>query len=197
MYLESIFVPLLIGKLRGGKFKHFLEINIHYWWLITIAGVLEFTCSWLFKKEIGSLGPLIGDNIIWIHSITYSLLTITLLLNINYKGFVLILIGTLLNCIVIMSNEGRMPVEISQVQTSVPTEILSQLEGNLDLTHQIADENTNLYFLADIFYIPKPYPLSKSLSFGDFFIIVGIFWFTQFTMLKVQPSISQHNQESD
>lgn len=45
MLIEAIILPLIIGKIRGGSYKKLLDISIKFWWLITIAGLIEFRAN--------------------------------------------------------------------------------------------------------------------------------------------------------
>lgn len=184
MLVEAICIPLVLGKLRGGKFKNILNIEVKLWWLITVAGLIEFIASWIRMRELGSVWQIIDANIFWIHFITYSLLIIVLFLNRFQKGFILLLIGTLLNFAVIMANDGRMPVEIDSVQHLMSAEIVEALESGSDLTHTELTASTRLKILGDIIHLPKPYPFPKSLSVGDLFIIAGLFILIQQLMLS-------------
>jgi hypothetical protein len=86
-----------------------------------------------------------------------------------------------LNFIVIMANGGKMPVYFPP-DLNVSEEVIEERE--YDIIHTGVDENTRLFFLADIICIPKPYPLPKILSIGDLFIMAGIYMFFQREMLS-------------
>lgn len=182
MLIEALLLPLIIGKLRGGKFKNLLEINIHLWWLITLAGVLEFTASIIRSKEINPIWQTIDQNVMWIQLFTYSLLIIVICFNLREKGFVLIMIGLLMNFIVIMFNQGRMPVDVQAIRQMISNESLEYLKSGKDLTHILANSSTKLAFLGDIIHIKKPYPLPKSISIGDVFLVAGLFRFIYIKM---------------
>lgn len=182
MLVEAVCIPLIIGKLRGGKLKNLLEIEVKLWWLITLAGLIEFLASVIRLQEIGSIWQALDKNIFWIHLISYGLLIVVLILNRFQKGFILLLIGTLFNFIVIMSNDGRMPVEIKSVQHLMSAETVEALKEGSDLTHTVLTETTKLKILGDIIHLPKPYPFPKSLSIGDLFLIAGFFVFIQSLM---------------
>lgn len=184
MLIEAILLPLIIGKLKGGKFKNLLEITIRFWWLITIAGLIEFVTSWIRAKEIVPIWQYIDHNVLWIQLLTYTLLIIVLSFNIKEKGFVLIMLGLLMNFAVIMLNHGRMPVDIQGIKQMISMESLEYLKSGKDLTHMIASESTRLWFLGDIIHIKKPYPLPKSISIGDIFLAAGVFRFIYHKMFE-------------
>lgn len=191
MLVEAVCLPLLIGKLRGGKLINILNIEVKLWWLITLAGLIEFIASWIRMNEIGSIWSFIDANIFWIHILSYGLIIIVLLFNRFQKGFILLLIGTLLNFAVIMANDGRMPVEIESVEHMMSVETVDALKMGNDLTHTVLTDSTRLKFLGDIIHLPKPYPFPKSLSVGDVFIIVGFFVVIQSLMMGMKGSNTQ------
>lgn len=188
MLIEAIILPLIIGKLSGGKFENLLDIKIRIWWLITAAGLIEFGAVIIRSHEIGSLWLYIAQNVFWIQFVTYSLIIVALSWNIKEKGFNIIMIGLLLNFIVIMLNHGKMPVDIQAIKHLISEESLEYLRSGKDLTHIIASDSTRLWFLGDIIHLRKPYPLTKSISIGDLFLTVGLL---RFIFCKMKSSISQ------
>lgn len=186
MLVEAVLIPLLIGKLRGGKFKNILNIEVKLWWLVTVAGLIEFVASWIRARELGSVWIFIDANILWIHVVSYGLLIAVLLLNRFQKGFILLLIGTILNFTVIAANDGRMPVEIESVEHMMSADTVEALKTGSDLTHTVLTDSTKLKLLGDIIHLPKPYPLPKSLSVGDLLIIAGVFVIIQGLMISTK-----------
>lgn len=177
MLIEAIILPLIIGKIRGGSYKKLLDISIKFWWLITIAGLIEFSASYIRSKEIVPLWSFVDQNVIWIQGITYILLLIVIAINYKEKGFLLLLIGILLNFIVIMANQGRMPIDVANTYNMMSPAVIERLSSGKDLIHGLVSQNTHLKILADIIQIPKPYPLPKSISIGDVFLIIGLYRF--------------------
>lgn len=192
MLIEAIILPLIFGKLSGGKFENLLDIKIRIWWLITLAGLIEFGAAIIRSNEMGSLWVYIDQHVFWIQFVTYSLLTLALSWNIKEKGFVIIMIGLLLNFIVIMANQGKMPVDIQAIKHIISKESLEYLKSGKDLTHAIASDSTRLWFLGDIIHLKKPYPLTKSISIGDLFLTAGLLRFILFKMKNSIPSQGQN-----
>ncbi|MFD3157876.1 DUF5317 domain-containing protein [Haloimpatiens sp. FM7330] len=191
MMIEALIFPIVIGKIRGGKIKNLFNIFINKWWFIVVAALIEFTVSFIRIKEIGSIWKVINNNIFWIHMITYSLIIVVLFINIRKKGFKSVMIGVILNFLVIMVNGGRMPVDVRGIENMISQESLQILKTGKDLTHKLADDSTKLSFLGDIIHIKKPYPIPKSISVGDIFMILGVFMFIQGKMItKEQIKVS-------
>ncbi|MFT9495660.1 DUF5317 domain-containing protein [Anaerosolibacter sp.] len=189
MLVESVGSSIVIGKLRGGKVKNLVDTYIEKWWLITLAALIEVTASWIRGKEVPSLWQY-TDQYIWlIHLVTYGLLIYVIIYNRKLTGFRFILFGIILNFIVIMSNGGRMPVDISGVDPNIYQEKIAMLQSGRDLVHSVLDESTVFGFLGDIIHLKKPYPLPKALSIGDVFMMIGVFLFIQQQMLTSKYKI--------
>ncbi|MFZ5969233.1 MAG: DUF5317 domain-containing protein [Bacillota bacterium] len=183
MLVESMGTAVLVGKIRGGKLNHLLDITIQRWCLFIIASLIEFAASWVKMKEIDPLYQWVDRYTFWIHGFVYILLFITILSNIRSRGFLLICIGVFLNFVVIAANGGKMPVAIPAVEGNLYQQTIEMLKAGKDFTHTLMEEPTRFKFLGDIIHIPKPYPMPKSLSIGDIFMMVGVFLFIQSKML--------------
>lgn len=180
MIIESIGVSLLIGKLRKGSFSNMKTAEIYKWYLFVGAFLLEFVTVFLSAKGY----KFFTSNIFTMHLISYCLLFIGIYFNIEKTSFKLIMLGTLLNFIVIMLNDGQMPVSQTAMLKAGLTEDLKDLLSGEIITHTIISKNTLLKFLGDVIVIPKPYPRPKVLSIGDIFMGVGVFVYIQEIMIR-------------
>lgn len=180
MIIESVGTSLVVGKLRKGKFSNLKDAEIHKWYFIVAAFLLEFASVILSNKGFAFF----SQQIFLIHFASYSLLFIGMYFNINKLSFKLILLGTFLNFIVIMLNGGRMPVSQDAMVQAGLTADLAALQNGEIITHTIITKNTILQFLGDIFLLPKPYPKPKVFSLGDVFMAVGVFMYIQEAMVK-------------
>lgn len=180
MIIESVGTSLVVGKLRKGKFSNLQDAEIHKWYFIVAAFLLEFASVLLSNKGFAFF----SQQIFFIHFASYSLLFIGMYFNISKLSFKLILLGTFLNFIVIMLNGGRMPVSQDAMVQAGLTADLAALQNGEIITHTIITKNTLLQFLGDIFLLPKPYPKPKVFSLGDVFMAVGVFMYIQEVMVK-------------
>jgi uncharacterized protein DUF5317 len=87
-------------------------------------------------------------------------------------GFVLILIGMLMNVTVIAANDG-MPVSRGALVASHQEETLPILLHGAGAKHHLAGPNDRLMFLADVIAVP---PLDQVVSLGDVFAYGGVVW---------------------
>ncbi|ABR49819.1 conserved hypothetical protein [Alkaliphilus metalliredigens QYMF] len=184
MLVESVGSSLILGKLRGGELKNILDIQISRVEFIVGAALIQSAAAWVVAKEIEPLWQMINANGLWVQLTVYILLFWGLAANIGQRGFSLIGVGVLLNFIVIMANGGRMPVDISGIQHMISQESIDILQNAKSLTHIAANETTRIWILGDIIHLRRPYPMPKSLSIGDVFMMIGIFILIQGKILN-------------
>ncbi|NMA49151.1 MAG: DUF5317 domain-containing protein [Tissierellia bacterium] len=182
MFIEPSFLAIVITKFKGGKLKNLENVEIKGFYLITISALLQLSLSLIKKTNVGLTEIINSNYLIYIILSSYILLIIVALLNINKFYMKLFLIGILLNLVVIMANNGKMPVSITGLkgiytETELP-------EREFDIKHINVNKDTKLRLLADIILIDKPYPLPKILSIGDLFIMGGVFFFFHTEMLR-------------
>ena len=188
MLVESVGSALIVGKLRGGKLKHIFNTQLKKVECIVAAAVIQALASFAVARELTPYWEIINNNVILIQLFVYVLLLIGCLSNLHLKGMPLIILGIILNFIVIMANGGRMPVDISSIKLMLSAESVEMLQNTKSFTHVAANESTRFLFLADIIHIKRPYPLPKSLSVGDIFMMVGIFSIIYKGLLNVGSS---------
>jgi hypothetical protein len=171
MILESVVVSVIIGWLRRGKLIHLGSMDVKGLFLFFVGGTFQLLV-FAFAKETGnSLQQWMFHQFYSLHLLSYGIIMIPLVINYKWLGLNLMGLGTVLNFLPIMTNQGKMPV-------AVPL----QYDPIFDLGHSLLVSSTKLKFLSDIIFIGPPYPLPKVLSIGDIFIMVGVFWLIQVGM---------------
>lgn len=193
MFIEPTFLSLFIAKLKGGKIRDLEKVHIKGWYLFILSALLQAVISLVKKYNIPKLNDFIGNYFIYLIGISYLLMMITVLLNIKKSYMKIFLIGIILNFIVIIGNNGQMPVSLNGLNGIKTESVLPEKE--FDIKHRAVTKDTKFVYLADIILLPKPYPLPKILSIGDVFLIVGNFLFFQEEMIinkkKLEyPSVS-------
>lgn len=197
MLVESLGSGILVGKLRGGRIKNLVHIQINGWPLMLASAWIEIAAAYLLQKEIEPAAAWVAQNVWFIHLLAYGLLFWSLYLNRQERGFKWIFLGILLNFMVIMANGGQMPVDIREIDRELYKTTIERLENGKDMVHRVMDEETRLKLLGDILPLRKPYPFPKSLSMGDIVMIGGIALFIQEKMKeKIGTSTSQESKYS-
>ena len=185
MFLEPAVLSIVLAKLRGGCLKNLEEVYIRGWYLFLIAALIQGLLSIGKKMDIVLANKILGEHLTYVVVFIFFLMIISVILNIKKNYMKLFFIGLVLNFIVIVSNNGKMPVflnGIKEMRDGISIDV--QLpHREFDIKHGVVDKNTKFVYLADIILIPKPYPLPKILSIGDIFLMLGAFQFFQEEMI--------------
>lgn len=172
MLLDSLILGTIIAKLRGGKFFNFLHLQITAPWLILLAFMIQYPIMFLYPK-------ILFESII----VSYAILFIFLYVNKTIPGITLMISGMFLNMLVMVVNNGRIPVETEAARDLSPSNFSTLLAGDYG-KHIAMTAHTHLNFLGDIFYLQFPYPHPIIVSLGDIIFSIGIFVLVQRVMIK-------------
>jgi hypothetical protein len=167
-------IGLLLGWGFGGRLRNIATVRIRLWPLAIGALVLQ---SLPIPPLRGSVGELVPIGVLLA---SFGVLLFVAAANWRLRGFVLILLGLLLNAVVITVNQG-MPVSENAVRQSGQAAGLERLASGDDPKHHLADENDVLLPLADV--IPVGSPFNQVLSIGDVAAYVGAAAFLTAAML--------------
>jgi len=181
MFIEPSFLSIAIAKIRGGKINNIANVNFKGYFLFIAAFLMQGFLGLLNNSDILTIKKFVSNYSYYVITLSYIMMIGASLMNVKKIYMKLFLIGIILNFIVIMANGGKMPVYFPP-DLNVSEEVIEERE--YDIIHTGVDENTRLFFLADIICITKPYPLPKILSIGDLFIMAGIYMFFQREMLS-------------
>jgi hypothetical protein len=154
-----ILLGIIIGYLCGGRLNNLKYVHIRMIYLPIAALVFSVIAN---KMDMYALR----------HFVSYPLIIVFLFFNIKEtKAFLFAGIGLLSNFIVITANNFYMPVSNKIEELRVFLNAYNMLINGEITGYALATEQTKLYFLADIFYIPF-WPKLGFFSIGD--IILGI-----------------------
>lgn len=174
MIIEPTILSVIVAYLRKGRFKNLETVDFKACYLLLVAAIIQIGISIL--KNIGIL---FGDSIFYFQLLSYILMIICIILNINKTSMKVFLIGVVLNFVVIFANGGKMPVSLNGIKGINDSIGLELPISDYDIKHQGITPDTKFAYLSDIILLPKPYPLPKILSIGDIFIMIGLFVFLQ------------------
>jgi len=188
MFLEPSLSSIIIATLRGGKLKNLGDTYIKGWYLLILSSILQAVLA--INKAIGIslINNILNKNFVLFIAISYILLVIVAIMNIKKRYMLVLLIGIILNFLVIMANEGQMPVSTEGIK-GINKETYIE-NRSLDVKHIAVTKDTRLVYLSDIILIDRPYPLPKVISIGDVFLMLGLFMFFQEEMVKRNQEIS-------
>ena len=171
--LAALLVAFVIALLSGGKVGRLAALPLRLAWLALLGfGAQVYLLYWPSATAPALLSP---HTAILIAS--YLLLLIFVWINRRLAGMFIIGLGLLMNLTVMLANGGYMPITPAAVtrvghqyelQTTEPG---ARLRNTKDVL--LAREQTNLWFLSDIFVAPRPFPIPSVFSPGDVVLAFG------------------------
>jgi len=174
-----LIISTLIALLRGHKISSLSNTEIKGLWIFFMVFIIQFSSLFITENFSGHwFSSYIVIYFPYIHCISYQLLLACAVINFDKKYMRILFVGILLNFIVILFNDMKMPVRIP-LESSNAWENYSYLQYGSDLIHTTMTKNTRFKFLADIIILDYPYPFKKIISIGDLVLIAGFGWFIQ------------------
>lgn len=172
LYFVAITLGIAVGMLTGGSISNLFNVKFEKVWLIMSAAII-MTASQILGKRL----YFISGCALAIQGVVFSLMLAGLWFNRKYLGIKVIGLGCFLNALVIMLNNGKMPVSYDALaKANLAAETL---EG--DFKHYIVDlsQGVKLAFLADAINPPLFLGyLNKIVSIGDLVVAAGLFLLT-------------------
>ncbi|MGM7702998.1 DUF5317 domain-containing protein [Pseudalkalibacillus sp. Hm43] len=183
MVYDGILLSIIVGLLRKGNFKGIADLNIKFGWVFPLLLVFQILI-FLYQGQVDLINRISGFLFIMVYIIGIFLLWLNRKLGI---GVQLILIGVVLNFIVMIANDGRMPVSLDAAKVLAPSYSQALTQDNYG-KHTALNSETHIGFLGDIIPISDPYPRDQVISIGDIIMNIGIFLFIQKLMVARKRS---------
>jgi hypothetical protein len=167
LVVGALLVAVVGGYLSGGRLRRLAALQLR-WVPLVIVG--------LALQVVNLPGRIPGTRVGWPLAfllVSFVLLSIFAVVNLQTPGFALILVGTLMNFAVIAVNAG-MPVLVSALVASGQGATVADLRDDADLyvKHHLADAEESLLFLGDVIALPPP--VAQVVSIGDIFTYTGV-----------------------
>ncbi len=182
--LVVLVVSLLIALLRGGRLGALADLKLRYLWLFFVPLALQLIIFTPLASFVGTS----DTRITLVYIVSMALGGLVLYLNRHIPGAAWIAAGLVLNLVVILANDGAMPVwpEARQFIGLAP------LTGRDNNVIPLSSA-TLLPWFGDIIPVPGPALLRSIFSIGDILIIVGGVLFTQRALFASHPASSPKN----
>jgi len=188
MFIPTLaLLSLVVALLRGGRLTRLAQVPFSHAYLVLLSLGLQVV---IFSPLAATLGVEAWARQLYVVSMV--VLAGWFALNFRLPGMLVIGLGLLLNLAAIASNGGYMPASPAALERAGMTSRLTNLEEAVHNNSAVAGEGTHLYYLADIFAIPKQIPLANVFSVGDVLIALGAMYFLQRTLTDEQldPSVA-------
>ncbi len=183
MFIEAILISIIIGFVRGGKLRRFKVINRKTMWTLLLGMVIQYMLIFLNRiEEIGSMSKILSYSKEML-IISYGLILIGILTNLNFKSLWTVLAGFIMNLLVIAANGWKRPILLEGIKLTNIEGLKEMIEMGKNALYTPIVESTKFPILGDIIIFSKPYPISRIISLGDLIISFGIFALIQEIML--------------
>ena len=189
LFAVVLTIILMAGLLRGReRLQALAELPVRHLWLAPVALVLQLPL--MRAPATATSSGLLLPRVAFVAS--YLLLGLCLWLNRRLPGVPWLAAGVFLNALAILANGGWMPIA---------PQTIAALGGRAWPlgTHRGASKDivlplgaTRLWFLSDIFVIPRPFPLPTAFSIGDILIVIGVacfIWSAPSSKAEVKPRV--------
>ncbi len=182
--LAAALFSLGLAWLRGGDLLRLGKLSFRLPFMIFAGLLLQVVVFSSWGRLLLGDAELVG----LVHVASLALVALAAGLNHRLPGLKFIGAGLLMNLLVIAANGGYMPVHLDSIQAAGFGDVMEILaRGETYEKSIVLDERTRLGFLADVFAVPKPLPLSGVFSPGDVVVSLGVFWFFQEIMVARPP----------
>jgi hypothetical protein len=163
-------ISMVVALLRGGRLANLGAVDFRFIYLLFLPLLLQLIIFTPLAAYIPS-----GVGFVVAVYITSMLVgAIVVWLNRRLPGFPLLLAGLLSNLLVIVANDGHMPVWAAARDIAGMPPLSGPDYNVIPMTSASA-----LWFLADVIPIPHGIPLANVFSIGDALIALGGVWFVQ------------------
>jgi hypothetical protein len=155
-----VLVAIATVPLTGGRWSNLAAFRPKAAWLLWVAlgtQLVQFTFL--------DLGPA-SDAV---HVGTYALAALFLVANWRVPGVWLVALGGACNGVTIALNGGTLPARLPALRAAgLP------IDRDRFVNSGVMD-HAKLWWLGDVFYVPKGFPLANVFSVGDVLLVVGAF----------------------
>jgi hypothetical protein len=177
LLLVMSLLSFLVVILLGGRVQNLASLNVRWGWLGVVVLLIQVV---LFSRPPAWLTPWLET----IHIFTYLLLALVLFANLRLPGMKLITLGAVSNFLVISANHGYMPVPFGHFQALFPEAAATMAATGHYHNSVMISAGTKLWWLGDVFYLPRPFPFANVFSVGDALLVIGLFLFFSGIMRK-------------
>jgi hypothetical protein len=174
----AVIIGFIAGLARAiiGK-RPYQTPHVRHIWLVIIAFIPQFIAFRL--PQTRTIFPDYWVPVVLLG--TQAILLVFIALNIKEPGFWAIGMGLAANFLVILLNQGMMPISPETVRTLEgqsynPVEMLSGKRYGIGKDIILDQGAMRLWFLSDLFILPISQTLRVAFSMGDILIAFGVFW---------------------
>ena len=177
MILTFAASAFILSFLAGGKPKRLADLDFHRLPFMLASFILRDVSEELLDKE----APELWASMLLAFA-CYALLFYGVYPNLKYPGMWAVGVGSVLNFIVIVLNQGRMPVSVAPLTPIEQAREIARLSTSIN--HQLIGPGSRLEFLSDLFKWSFLQPQPAMFSVGDILITAGVSWLIFWVSLR-------------
>ena len=181
MLITFVAATIILSVLLRGDPRRLGQIDFRRLPWILASFVVRDASEELFKS---SSPPLAGS--LALAFVCYGILFYGLWPNLELPGMRMVALGSISNLVVILANEGRMPVSVANLSPADQARELARLA--VSINHQVLAPGARLPFLADLFKWTFLQPKPLMFSVGDVLISLGVSWLMLRVSLRGSPA---------
>ncbi len=171
LFAALLIVILLMGIVRGReRLQALADVPVRHLWIAPVALALQLPL--MCAPAAGTASDLLVPRVAFCAS--YLLLGWALWANRRLPGFAWLAAGVLLNGLAIVANGGWMPISPEAVSALGDSAWPVGTHHGTFKDVVLPRSATRLWFLSDVFVIPRPFPWPTAFSIGDVLIVVGV-----------------------
>lgn len=167
MLADFLLLGILVGWLGGGSLLRLSEARIPAFWVIVSGLLIRFSSFWIpfsWSRWVGMVGMLLVFG--------------AALSGLRVQGFKLISLGAFLNCLVMLFNQGRMPVWTALALRLKLFSLVERLQQGAFAEYVALRDSGRLFFLGDVLpYFSLFFRKFFVVSIGDYLLGLGVLVF--------------------
>ncbi len=174
MWIEAIAIGLIVSILRGGRFTNLSKSEMRGVLVLVVGLILQLVPFFLHGISIVKQNAAIFSFAGVLFALGF------VFLNIKIRGMILVLIGALLNGIVLIFHNFKMPIQLNNATSAGFAQMkLNITTGAISNYMLMSDSNHITRYLGKLWTMPEYYPFSKFFGIPDIIIAIGIIWLFQ------------------
>lgn len=175
--LVAVCISLIVALLRGRRLERLVDVSFRFGWLAFVGLGLQMVYAFLPTLASGATR---WERML-LFAAAHGLLVPVVALNYRLPGFRLIGLGLILNMVVMVANDGLMPITGASLARAGLGHLAAGIQPGSPISSAkdvlLAREDIRLWILADILVLPPP--VRSVFSVGDALLALGAFVFFQ------------------
>ncbi len=180
----AVAASVVVGLLRGGCLARLAELRFARGWLVLAAVALQYPLVYNLVGRTAIIGVPLALPMM---AVSVLLVLIAVWANRHLPGVPLVGLGLVANLVAMACNGGWMPItpealaRLGHQSWVTPQGEVLKVWGAKNVV--LAQAETRLWWLSDVFVLSRPFPVPSAFSIGDVLVALGLFWLLQQALL--------------